>query len=201
MLHDHAASCAYKAVRQYVTQGPFSLVQRTQMGSGIDSSPWKLPRPTGSEQVSGEAVGPSLQVTAHDNGAQRPMSTPATTAQEPTLPPRTTLYASIPERLLFASEALVQRPPVDCICNDPQCCPEAGLAPDKPKTLSCPTGSPCVHLQGCDSSRHCIPAEPPDAREALPVLSHRLWPIHDPLPDKNSNVTSIGTFLGHPMHS
>ena len=112
------------------------------MGSSIDSSPWKLPRPTGSEQVSGEAVGPSLQVTARANGAQRPIRTPATSAQEPTLPPRATLYATIPERLFSASRALVRRPPIICICNDPQCCPETSLAHDKQQTLSCPTRVP-----------------------------------------------------------
>ena len=169
------------------------------MDSSIDSSPWKLPRPTGSEQVSGEAAGPSLQITARTSGVCNPMSIPIIIAQEPILPPGTGLYASIPERFFSEPRCLVRRAPVNGICSDFQRCPQACLAHDGPRIRSCPTR--VLSVQGCDMSRNCISAEPPYARVAQPVLSRRLRPINNAQPDHSSDITFIGSFLGHPMHS
>ena len=179
-----------------MTHGAVRRVEAHRQKAAFESSPWKLPRPAGSEQVSGEAAGPSLQITARASGAYVPMSTPIIIAQEPILPPGTGVYAGNPERFVSQARAPDRRALIDGIRSDTQ---RACLAHDGPRMLSRPTR--ILSVQGSDISRNCISAESPDAREPLLVLSRRLWPIDDAQPDSSSNITSIGSFLGHPMHS
>lgn len=53
--------------------------------SSFGYEPWKLPRPAGREQVSGDALGPSLHVVASVVLVQKAVSIVRSAAKEPTL--------------------------------------------------------------------------------------------------------------------